>query len=152
MLWRVLRNRTVLELQAVDLQQKPTKSSEPSLTLRFAFEHSLCPGCVAFTEVEVDGTSSALFVIALSTKGDLYTLKLKQEAFVRTNHLEQGLAANKWFQSTSINALSYKNPHRLLVTNADDLWLSLTDGTLLRLEAEHNNDGTKLVFISLREL
>ena len=65
-LWRVLDDRTVLELQATDLDAHQDEHRETVITLRFKLPNALVPGGIAFTESQTKNVDHPLVVFALT--------------------------------------------------------------------------------------
>ena len=140
-LWRILEERIVLELQGVDLWQDDTQSSEPLLTLRINFPSQIRPNSVCFAERKGEGTASSAVAFVLTTSGDLFTLDLRRELFVKPDIALEG--PQSWCERSSPAPLSNRNPFKLFATSAVDLWASLGDGSLVRLERRLGSDGAK---------
>lgn len=135
-LCRVLENRKVLELQAVDLRQDGTKA-EALLTLRFAFTNQIKKGGLAFIEGEREGTSDAFVVFVPTVAGELFTLTLRREAFIKSGCLdENGRGSLDWCRSAVPNAFTFRTPFKLLAKSETELWASLDNGSLVKLERQ----------------
>ncbi|KAI9661523.1 MAG: hypothetical protein M1831_003045 [Alyxoria varia] len=133
-LWRVLENGTLLELQGVDLYEESSETEGELLTLRFTFPSPICVGCVAISEIHRNGPSGGVIVFALTQQGELFELTLKNEAFVRTRFLETESTGNtRWCRTFAPSGLNFRSPHRLFAASDAELWISLTDGSLARL-------------------
>jgi len=132
-LYRVVENRRVLELQAVDLQQDGTKP-EVLLTLRFDFANQIRKGAIAFAEAEREGTANALVVFVPTAAGELFTLTLRTEAFVRPGFLTDTTSGSPdWCKVYKPNAFALKTPFKLLAKSEMELWASMNDGSLAKL-------------------
>jgi len=140
-LWRVLEERSVLELQAVDLWQDDIQATEPLLTLRVNFPSQIRPHGVCFAEKRADVTTPSAVAFVLTTSGELFTLDLRREIFTKPDATTDG--PQTWCTRSSPAPLSNRNPFKLFATSADDLWASLSDGSLVRLERKQGIDGAK---------
>lgn len=140
-LWRILEERTVLELQAVDLWQDDTQATEPLLTLYVNFPSPIRPHGVCFAERKSEGMASSAVAFVLTISGELFTLDLRKEIFTKPDAAADG--ARTWCDRSSPAPLSNRSPFKLFATNADELWASLGDGSLVRLEGKRATDGTK---------
>lgn len=133
-LYRIVDNRNVLELQAVDLRQHGTKT-EALLTLRFDFANQIRHGGIAFADAEREASGDALIVFVSTLAGELFTLTLRKDAFTKSDFLEKnGTRTSDWFKSCVPNAFTLKTPFRLLARSEVELWAAMNDGSLLRLE------------------
>ena len=133
-LWRVLRNGTLLELQGVDLYEQSSATKGELLALQFTFPNPIYPSCVGIAEIHEDNASSGIVVFALTQQGELFELTLKNEAFVRPRFLEtEGTGSTRWCRTFAPSGLNFRSPHRLLPASDSELWISLTDGSLARL-------------------
>jgi hypothetical protein len=136
-LWRVLEEGTVLELQAVDLWQDDD-TREPDLTLRVSFSGTIRPHGVTFAERKAEGSSPHAVAFVLTTSGELFTLDLRREVFIKSE-----VEVSTWCARSSIGALSSRNPFKLFASSDDELWASLGDGSLLRLDRKQGISGSK---------
>ena len=133
-LYRVVQNRKVLELQAVDLQHDGTKT-DALVTLRFDFANQIRQGAIAFAEAEREGAADALVVFVPTLVGELFTITLRTEAFVKSGYLtDTGAGSPDWCKRYVPNAFTLKTPFKLLAKSETELWASMNDGSLSRLE------------------
>jgi len=138
-LWRILEERTTLELQAVDLWQDDD-SREPELTLRITFPEAIRPHGIALAEGD-NKDSPAAVAFVLTTSGDLYTLDLRREIFIRSDIAIDG--PKSWCDRSSGGTLSSRGAFKLFAKSANELWASLGDGSLVRLDRKQGLDGSK---------
>jgi hypothetical protein len=134
-LWRVLDDRKLLEIQCVDLTHEE-RDSEALLTLQLRFSKPLRPYGLAFSE---HADRDTLIVFALTTAGNLYTLTFVRDVFVHVKASE-GMPPD-WCKVFTPPAFRISDPYRLSAVNEDQLFISLTDGGLLRLQRERGEDG-----------
>ena len=141
-LWRVLEDRTLLELQALELYQEPGKD-EPLLTLRFSFQSSIIPGGIAFTELS-DGSGS-LLVFALTNRGEINTLKIRNQDFYKAGLLDRDRNVNPdWCKTYTVKNLGFRSPHRLAVHHDRSLWVALSDGSLVHVHRDPEDQGRSI--------
>lgn len=143
LLWRLLENRKVLELQAVELSQDRAEKHEAVLTLRLGFSDTIKPTGIAFAEDDTQDDAAALVVFVMTAIGELYTLTLKKEAFVPPGALRE---RSDWYKSCTPSALGYRTPVRLVARSAREVWVALGDGGMVRLERDHADDGIILYY------
>lgn len=136
-LWRILDSRTVLELQAIDLSQDRSVQGDAVLTLQLRFPRPLRPFGVAFADPD---ERDALCVFALTDAGDLYTLTIRREMFVKVAAAEADMS--EWCKVFQPSAFSFQLPYRLFAISALELVVSLHNGGMLRLMRRPGDDGT----------
>lgn len=140
-LWRVLEDNRVLQLQPIDLYQDPPQSEEPFLTLRFELPDALVPDTVAFTEFANEEEAGALVVFAITQDGSVISLTLRREAFVRREYLENASTSAQWRHVRNISAFAGQKVYRVVPQDQDILWVSLIDGSLIRLDRQKVGNG-----------
>jgi Nucleoporin Nup120/160 len=136
-LWRLLSDRTQLELQAVDLTQTAASKTEALLTLTVQFPSPIRPYGLAFGDPE---ERDALVVFALTVAGELYTLNLHKDLFVHPKAAEA--LPPDWCKSFTPPALRIRDAYRLFAPSVDQLLLSMTDGAIVQLQKEPTSDGS----------
>lgn len=140
-LWRVLDNRKMLEIQAVDLDHDYHDKFEANLTILLQFPSALRPFCVAFAEPT---DRDALTIFAITTANDLYTITLHRDFFVNPAASEQDI--ENWCKRTEPTLFSGRVPYRLVAQNVDELLVTLDDGAICRLfwdNANNSWDGSR---------
>ncbi|KAF2667963.1 hypothetical protein BT63DRAFT_441495 [Microthyrium microscopicum] len=137
-LWRLLDERKVLEIQSVDLTQDAGEKVEALLTLRLRFPSSIRPYCLAFADPEV---KDALTVYAITATNELYTITLQKDLFVHLKSSET--LPTDWCRIFAPPALRVREPFRLTSINAEELFVSLSDGALLKLD-QKSHENTNL--------
>lgn len=137
-LWRFLDERKVLELQSVDLTQDTgvEKATEALLTLRLRFSSPVRPYGLAFGDPD---EKDALVIFAIAGAGELYTITLHKDVFVHAKATES--LAPEWYRVWTPPAFRIREAYRLTATTAQELFVSLSDGGLLRLDRGNINDG-----------
>ncbi|KAF2842560.1 hypothetical protein M501DRAFT_1013898 [Patellaria atrata CBS 101060] len=135
-LWRILDDRRVLEVQCADLVAPHDEKAIATLTLRFTFPKRIYPFGVSFAEPK----RGLVVIYVLTEKGQLYTLNLGKEAFVRPGSSE----GTDWWDVWYYSSLSFKQPYRLFAAKEAELWISLTEGSLVRLQRKGGEHGKAL--------
>jgi DNA repair protein RAD51/nuclear pore complex protein Nup160 len=140
LLWRLLDGRALLEVQSVDLAQDVGERDEASLTVQLRFPGAVRPHAVGFADPD---ESDALVVFAVTASGELYTVVLHRDMFVHLKASET--PPPDWCAVFSPPALRIKEPFKLLVHSAHQLFLSLSDGGILMLDRKRGDDGMALL-------
>ena len=142
-LWRILEDSTLLELQGVDLHTEQGDRPQSALTLRFKLPNALSPGGVAFAETRRDNAESSVIVFALTSQGEFYTLTLRSHAFVKPTFFDEPASGSaEWCKVSLPSVFSYRSAFRLNAQDDTKVWASLADGSLVRLQRQTNDDGT----------
>lgn len=139
-LWRVLHGSKTLEIRCADLSKPGTDLHEASLTLKFCFAEPITPAGVALADPE-DADLLNVFVITASNPRQLHTLTLRPEHFKKRNAISND--ASDWHKSCVPAPLTFAHPHRLVASSAYELFLSLDNGSLLRLMRKAGTDGKR---------
>lgn len=134
-LWRVLEDGKVLSIRAVDIS-KQADILDASLTLHISFSDAILPGCIALSDSK---EHDALSVFVLTDSKQLYTLTLRPDFFRRPSSTEDNIS--DWCKSYSSSVFTFKQPHRLVALTADELFVPLHDGSLLKLDRGLGSDG-----------
>ncbi|KIW06549.1 uncharacterized protein PV09_02979 [Verruconis gallopava] len=137
-LWRLLDDRRVLEVQAVDLSQDAANKTEAILTLLLRFPAAIRPFCVAFAD---PAEKDALNVFAITTADDLWTLTLHRDIFVHPRFSEA--LPSDWCRVTKPSMFAVTIPYRLFSSTARELFVSMKDGQVVRLTRRAGDDGSK---------
>ncbi|KAI8941400.1 hypothetical protein NX059_002623 [Plenodomus lindquistii] len=133
-LWRVLDNRKMLEIQAIDLHHDATDKFEANLTLLLQFPSPLRPFCVAFSDPT---DRDALTVFAVTTANELYTVTLHRDFFANPAASEQDM--ENWCKRAEPSLFSGRIPFRLVAVHVDELLVTLDDGAICRLSWDRTN-------------
>ncbi|KAG2415519.1 hypothetical protein HFD88_006710 [Aspergillus terreus] len=136
-LWRVVNDNKVLEIQCVDLTKGGVEHHEYNNTLRLDFQEEILPSGVDLADVE-DHEILSVFVITASKQ--LHTLTLRPEFFRRTASIDETIS--DWCKSCVPAPLSFSYPHRLHASSPLELFISLDNGSLLRLTRRSGDDGS----------
>lgn len=140
-LWRVLDNRKVLEVQAVDLYHDHSNKFEANLTLLLRFPSPIRPFCVALAEPT---DRDALTVYAITTANELYTIHLHRDFFANPAASEQDIEL--WCKRAEPALFSGRIPYRLVAVDVDELLVTLDDGAICRIfwdKSSHSWDGSR---------
>ena len=137
-LWRVLQEGKVLELRSIDLSKSSSDTREASVILQFCFAAGLKHGGVALADLE---DQDALNIFALTRGNDLYTLKLSKDFFCSVAASEEDVS--KWCKASKPATFSISTPHNLIAASFRELVVSLSDGRILRLTRNKEEDGSK---------
>ncbi|CBX92349.1 hypothetical protein LEMA_P050550.1 [Plenodomus lingam JN3] len=140
-LWRVLDNRRMLEVQAVDLDHESSNRFEANLTLLLQFPSPLRPFCLAFAEPT---DRDALTIFAITTTNELYTIALHRDFFVNPAASEQDV--EHWCKRSEPVLFHGRIPFRLAAVHVDELLITLDDGAICRLAWDKTNvtwDGSR---------
>ncbi|KAL9050072.1 MAG: hypothetical protein Q9162_006862 [Coniocarpon cinnabarinum] len=144
-LWRMLDGNQLLELQSVDLYNVSRAPQDAAVTLRIRFDNPLAPQGIVFASTTEP--TSAVIVHAVTQKGEIVTLTLKDEVFTRANSLEEGQGASKWWQTHSPSALKIRQSFRLVTWNRDkELFITLNDGSVVRLHRSNTEPWKESIF------
>ena len=140
LLWRVLDDRKVLEIQSVDLvKEKKHDNADSWLTYRVHFGNRILEKGVQFADPE---GSDALECYVLTEGKELVTTRLGKDLLLRPDvpaHFDPGNVAKRYTSSV----LSVRNPYRFLAVSSLLLLVSLADGGLVRLERKAGENGTQ---------
>ena len=129
----------MLELQAADLYHEPPMQENEKLALRLAFPDALIPAGIVFTEPADQDAPDGFLVFALTQRGELFTISLRRNAFVQPEYLQASTALpSDWCRSSLPSFFNLKPPHRMLAVSETELWVSLGDGALARLQRDLN--------------
>jgi hypothetical protein len=137
-LWRLLDGRKVLELQSVDLTQDSNENLDGPLTVRLRFAYPIRPFGVAFGDPD---EKDALAVFVISSAGELFTINLGRDVFAHRKSTDT--LSPDWCKIFRPSAFRLKTPYRLTAVSAHDLFVSLSDGDILRLARESGEDGKR---------
>lgn len=142
-LWRVVNENKIIEIQCADLTKSGTDHNEYNITIRLDFGEEILPAGVGFADLE-DHDILNLFVITASKQ--LHTLTLRPEWFRRRAAIDENVS--DWWKSCTPAPLSFSYPHRLHVSSPLELFISLDNGSLLRLTRRSGDDGKLAYFFA----
>lgn len=144
-LWRVVNENKIIEIQCADLTKSGTDHNEYNITIRLDFGEEILPAGVGFADLQ-DHDILNLFVITASKQ--LHTLTLRPEWFRRKAAIDENVS--DWWKSCIPAPLSFSYPHRLHVSSPLELFISLDNGSLLRLTRRSGDDGKLTYFFAPR--
>jgi len=139
-LWRVLQDRKLLEIQCVDLVQSKQNTQESVLTYALRFANPIRPNGIAFADPVLN---DALEIFVLTAANELFTFSLSKGFLLRnsvpsTSDFDPS-SCYKCYKPTSF---SFKHPYKLVATSSLELFISLHDGSLLRLDRKTGENGS----------
>ena len=137
-LWRVLQEGKVLELRSIDLSKSSGETREASLIIQFCFPAGLKHGGVALVDLE---DQDVLNVFALTKGNELYTFTLGKDFFCNAAASEEEVS--RWCKAFKPATFSISTPHSLIAASFRQLIFSLSDGRILRLTRDKDEDGSK---------
>lgn len=139
-LWRVLGDRKVLEIQAVDLVKEPAhKNSDSWLTYQVNFKEPILQHGVALADPE---DTDALEYYVLTESRELFTVTLKRDLLLRPA-VPAEFDASMCVKRYASSFLSVRQPYRFIAVSSLELLVSLADGGLVRLERGANETGAQ---------
>jgi nuclear pore complex protein Nup160 len=138
-LWRVLDDRQLLEVQCVDLiEDKRHRGSDSWLTFRVSFPERIVPNGVVLAD---GGEKDALDIFALA--GDsLYTITLRRDLLVRET-LPSDFDSTACVKKYSPSNFQFRRPFRIAAVSSLELFISLQDGGLMRLQRQAHESGSQ---------
>lgn len=137
-LWRVLQEGKVLELRSVDLSKSSGETREASYIIQLCFPAGLKRGGVALADIEDQDT---LNVFALTRGNELYTFTIGKDFFCNAAASEDDVS--RWCKAFKPATFSISTPHSLIAASFRQLIISLSDGRLLQLTSNVDEDGSK---------
>lgn len=135
--WRILRDRTVLELRSADLNKRDGETREASVVLQLIFPSPLRKGCVALTDAEY---SDFINVFVVTKELDLLTFTLARDFFCYAAASEGDIG--NWCKVFRPASFHISQPHRLIAEKPEQVVVSLCDGRLLNLTRVSGADGS----------
>lgn len=126
----------MLAIRAVDVSRQ-TKAEDANLTLRLTFPHAIKPGCIAISDPRAH---DVLSVCVLTESRHVYSLTLRPDFFKKVASTADNVG--DWCKMYLSPTLSFKQVHRMVALEADQLLLAFYDGALLKLERNSGGDGT----------
>ena len=140
--WRVVNDNRVLEIHCVDLTKGGIEHSEYNITLRLDFQEEILPCGVEFADLE---EHEALSVFVITASKQLHTLALRPEFFRRATAIDDNVS--EWCKTSTPAPLAFSYPHRLHASSPLELFVSLDNGSLLRLTRKAGDDGIFAPFL-----
>ena len=137
-LWRVLQEGKVLELRSIDLSKSSGETREASYIIQLCFPSGLKHGGVALTDSE---DQDALNIFVITRVNELYTFTLGKDFFCNAAASEDDVS--RWCKAFKPATFSISTPHSLTAASFRQLIVSLSDGRILRLTRNKDEDGSK---------
>lgn len=137
-LWRVLQEGKVLELRSIDLSKSSGATREASYIMQFCFPAGLKHGGVALADLE---DQDVLNVFALTRGNELYTFTLRKDFFCVAAASEEDVS--RWCKAFKPATFSISTPHSLIAASFREIIVSLSDGRILRLTRNEDEDGSR---------
>ncbi|KAK3634876.1 hypothetical protein LTR56_015001 [Elasticomyces elasticus] len=139
-LWRVLDDRKVLEVQAVDLvKDRAHENADSWITFRIAVKDGIQAGGVQFADPH---DTDALECFILTEGKELLTVTLRRDLLTRASVPSEfdGSTCVKRFSSSF---MSVRHVYRFHAVSSLELLFSLADGGLVHLRRKANENGSQ---------
>ena len=137
-IWRVVQEQKVLELQSGDLSKSESETKEAGLTLQLHLPAPIRDGGVVLADSQ---DPNILNVFILTKANELYTCTIQKAFFCDFGASEDD--AGSWCKIYKPATFSISTPHRMVSGGPLHLVVSLTDGRILQLTREANDDGSR---------
>lgn len=137
-LWRVLQEGKVLELRSIDLSKSSGETREALFIIQLCFPDELKHGGTALADTE---DRDMLSVFALTRGNELFTFTLRKDFFCYAAASEEDVS--RWCKVAKPATFSISTPHSLIAASLRQLIISLSDGRVLRLTRNNDEDGSK---------
>jgi len=138
-LWRVLQDRKLLEIQCIDLLQPRRNTQESVLTFALSFANPIRPNGIAFADPE---QHDVLDIFVLTTGNELFTFSLTKALLLKgVVPSPSNFDASGCYKCYKPTSFSFKHPYKLVATSSQELFISLHDGGLLRLDRKPGENG-----------
>ena len=137
-LWRVVQEGKVLELHSVDLSKSSDETREASYIIQLCFPAGLKHGGVALADLE---DQDVLNVFTITRGNELYTFTLSKDFFCNAAASEDDVS--RWCKAFKPATFSISTPHSLIAASFRQLIISLSDGRILCLARNKDEDGSK---------
>ncbi|KAK3488699.1 nucleoporin Nup120/160-domain-containing protein [Neurospora hispaniola] len=131
--WRVLENDTVLSIRAADVckpnPHQQHNDTDAPLVLNLRFPSPIRTSCIGFSDPEAH---DALCVHVVDQFNQLHTITLRPDHFRKRPATDGGLG--EFCKSYSPPGFGFKQPHRLVAVNHEQLIVTMHDGGILRFD------------------
>ncbi|KAI7121578.1 hypothetical protein KC324_g18296, partial [Hortaea werneckii] len=139
-LWRTLDDRRVLEIQAVDIVNDSYGGEGNGwLKYRVHLQDAILPGGVVLADPE---ETDALECFVFTESKELFTITLKRDLLTRATvpaEFDSATCVKRY----SSSFLGLRQPYRFHAASSLELLVSLTDGSLVRLERRAGESGAQ---------
>ena len=137
-LWRVLQEQKVLELRSWDLSKSERETKEAALTVQLYFPTPIKDGGVALAD---SADQNIVNVFTLTKGNELYTCSIRKNFFCHPAASEED--AGSWCKIYKPATFSMSTPCRLVSGGPLQLIVSLSDGRVLQLTRDNEDDGSR---------
>ncbi|TKA65103.1 hypothetical protein B0A55_10039 [Friedmanniomyces simplex] len=139
-LWRILDDRKVLEIQAVDLvKDRGHENTDSWLTFRVAIKDGILEHGVQFAD---PAETDALECFVLTEGKELLTVTLKRDLLTRAS-VPSEFDSSTCVKRYSSSFLSVRHAYRFRAVSSVELLVSLADGGLVHLRRKPNESGAQ---------
>ncbi|KAL9584416.1 MAG: hypothetical protein Q9203_004670 [Teloschistes exilis] len=135
-LWRVLDNHKILELRSADISKDEREKHEASVILQLTFPSTIRRSGIAFA----DNGEDTLSVFVLTKSNDLCTLTIRTKFFTDIAASEE--EPETWCKTFKPSSFTLSTPHRMVAASPEQLIITLSDGRLLRLNRNQDQDAS----------
>ncbi|RMZ89820.1 hypothetical protein DV736_g2949, partial [Chaetothyriales sp. CBS 134916] len=133
-LWRVVEDGRVLELQPAVLTRNDSDTKEAHLTLKFRFHDGLLPGCVSIADSTAEHD---LHIFVATTDNEISHLRVPPVAFRQHESLSSD--AEQWASPIEISSLSIDSVYRMVAHSPYELFIAYTSGIVQRVRRKANS-------------
>ncbi|RMZ80271.1 hypothetical protein DV738_g2876, partial [Chaetothyriales sp. CBS 135597] len=134
-LWRVIQDQRVLELQPAALTKNSSDVKEAHLTLRFRFQDQVLPGCVSVTD---STTEHDLHIFVGTADNEILHLRVPPVAFRQHESLSTD-SEQQWASPIDISSLSIDSVYRLVAHSPYEVFVAYTSGIMQRVRRKANS-------------
>lgn len=124
----------------MDLTKGGVEHFEYNITLRLDFQEEILPCGVEFADLE---EHEPLNVFVITASKQLHTLTLRPDFFRRASAIDDNVS--EWCKTCVPAPLTFSYPHRLHASSPLELFVSLDNGSLLRLSRRAGDDGNSFL-------
>ncbi|RMZ78933.1 hypothetical protein DV737_g3714, partial [Chaetothyriales sp. CBS 132003] len=133
-LWRVVEDRRVLELQPAALTRSDSDTKEAYLTLKFRFQDRLLAGGVSISDSTAEHD---LHVFVATANNEILHVRVPPVAFRQHESLSSD--AEEWASPVEISSLSIDSAYRIVAHSPYELFIAYTSGTVQRVRRRGNS-------------
>lgn len=143
-LWRVLNDRQLLEVQCVDLVQPggAKGASDSWLTFRINLPAPIIPNGVVLADAKEKDALELFVITSVGSKSELYTITLRRDLLLR-DMVPADFDSRTCVRAFTPSRFNYSKPYRLIATSNLELFVSLHDGGLVRLQRTASESGSQ---------
>lgn len=143
-LWRVLNEGQLLEVQCVDLVQSSSAkgASDSWLTFHITLPAPIIPGGVVLADAKEKDALELFVVTSVGGKSELYTITLRRDLLLRET-VPADFDSKTCVRAFTPSRFNYSKPYRIIATSNLELFISLHDGGLVRLQRAASESGSQ---------